>query len=962
MLTSRTTPSKNKIDSDSPQLLQRIAHKVDGEILTFQAPVEVLSNGQKVVQLQPILDLFPDTAALCRKDRRPIPFLTNEDDVLLVPVRVEYGDGETYFVVPCSSPPPPPPRSQPSPSPPQQQWQEYAQPASLLTPHSTEAAVLTITQETTVHDLPVPRLFVVLPDPRPRDWNSTASNPSSPQSRLPLRPYRLYFLCDCGPWFTFPRPRSRPLSIHSSSSSFVETGSTRDQNNAGVNHNTDTIDSDNCIHIADQEGYDIPNLRQFADRFGEYTLMLLRAFQQGINTTTARGTVQQSKIILPPVSQRHYSDMLQPFTWDIEERVSTAIATFEALSPTKQPHRNNNISNDILSVPTVDLHRLWECVEGLKQDHENRVQAMRRMFVNDGTARWLCEAHYQSSFGYIGDDRDMFLWRCQEIIGDEGDLLSELSLSDSAGDTPSAVTADAKSSKTGDGERSDSERALLCQAVVFDYQRMHLQLTGSLDLRQIAQLKVALKKGYMVQEVTLTMAFPNSLVLMAIADLVSDSTIGTWNVSFVGKRNDDELSLGQGTGDAKTLSTPPPYSSHGSSTLSMSATSLLGSSDKNNSNNNSNNHNTTLHALHSLFVLGNLKRLKIPDLDAHLYQSLAPNPGEFPQLRQLHVWGSNPLGQPNPAGVGAWAPIRPAALLKAFGHMTELRITGIYLGSRARKNHQGRDDCSDVAFLNAPLYEVVESLVYLPHLSVLELSACGLLQEGCGILSRSLTVLETRLTHLDIHDNWIEDEGLAELLWTLGPLGLFSLDARNCGFGNKTAFALASILQAQTHEADQELQQGLPSQISSFRILKLQEISQPHLRLYHDTQFNPNDTSTPSMSRVANQLSPQGRLHLIQALELLQPLELCLSFKLGFTDTDFAKAFAGMTNFSSLEKLTVADSNFGMEAVEAMKRRLRMAAATTTNTSCRRLKEVDLRATGLTPSQQQDALHQLLNI
>lgn len=82
MLTSRSTPSKNKTDSDSPQLLQRIAHKVDGEILTFQAPVEVLSNGQKVVQLQPILDLFPDTAALCRKDRRPIPFLTNEDDVL----------------------------------------------------------------------------------------------------------------------------------------------------------------------------------------------------------------------------------------------------------------------------------------------------------------------------------------------------------------------------------------------------------------------------------------------------------------------------------------------------------------------------------------------------------------------------------------------------------------------------------------------------------------------------------------------------------------------------------------------------------------------------------------------------------------------------------------------------------------------------------------------------------------
>ncbi|KAF9149813.1 hypothetical protein BG015_008363 [Linnemannia schmuckeri] len=944
MLKSRITPSDNKTDSEPPQLLQRIAHKVDGEILTFQVPVEVLNNGKKVVMLQPILDLFPDTAALCYKDKRPIPFLTNEDDVLLVPVRVEYRDGETYFVVPCSGPPPPPPRSQPSPSLHQQQQYEHDQSPS----HSTEAAVLAIAQEITAHDLPVPRLFVVLPDPRPRDWND-ALNPFSPQSRPPLRPNRLYFLCDCGPGFTFPRLRSRPLSHHSSSSvsSFAHTESTRDHNNSNESNNNDTIDLDNCIHIADQPGYDIPNLRQFADRFGGYTLMLLRAFQQGINTTAARGTVQQSKIILPPLSQRHYPNVLQPFTWDIEERISTAIATFEALSSSKQPH-NSNSSSDALAVPTIDLHRLWECVEGLKQNQQNRVHSMRRMFVNDGTARWLCEGHYQSSFGYVGDDRDMFLWRCQEIVGDEGDLLSELSLSEPVLDISAA--ADAKSS-AGDNSL-DSEGAPL-QAVAFDYQKMHLKLTGSLDLRQISQLKVALKKGYMVQEVTLTMAFPNSLVLMAIADLVSDSSIGMWNVSFTGKK--DESPLVQPTDDAKAPSfIPPPYSSHGSSnTLAQATSSLLGSSSDNNSNN-TNNYNTTIHALHSLFVLGNLKSLRIPDLDAHLYHSLAPNPGEFPHLRQLHMWGSNPLGQPNLPGIGAWALIRPASLLKAFGHLTELRISGIYLGSRTRKHHTGQDDWPDVAFPNASLYEVVESLVYLPHLSVLELSACGLLQENCGVLSRSFTVLENRLTHLDIHDNWIEDEGLAELLWILGPRGLYSLDARNCGFGNKSAFALANILQAHAHEVDQELQQGLPSQMASFRILKLQETYQPHLRLYYDTQFNPKDTSTPSMSRVANQLSLQGRQHLIQALELLQPLELCLSFKLGFTDSDFASAFAGMTNLESLEKLTVADSNFGTLAVEAMMRRMQA-------TSCR-LREVDLHSTGLTPSQQQDTFLQFLNI
>ncbi|KAG0312297.1 hypothetical protein BGZ97_011301 [Linnemannia gamsii] len=705
----------------------------------------------------------------------------------------------------------------------------------------------------------------------------------------------------------------------------------------GNNH--DTIDPDNCIHIADQPGYDIPNLQQFAARFGEYTLMLLRAFQQGVNTTTARGTVQKSKIILPPVSQRLYPDVLQPFTWDIEERVSTAIATFEALSPPVKSSRNDG--DTLLSVPTIDLYRLWECVEGLKQEQEHRVQAMRRMFVNDGTARWLCEPHYQSSFGYVGEDRDMFLWRCQEIVGDEGDLLSELSLSGSVDD---AASANAK---------SDSSEGP-AQAVAFDYRSMHLRLTGSLNIRQIAHLKVALKRGYMVQEVTLMMAFPNSLVLMAIVDLVSESSIGMWNVSFMGKMA-DQLTLDQPTGDPKTPSSvPPPYSSNGSNTLApqQAASTLL----NNNNSVSNNNHNTTLHALHSLFVLGNLKSLQIPDLDAHLYHSVDPNPGEFPHLRHLHIWGSNPLGQPSSPGVGAWAPVRPAALLKAFGHLSELRISGIYLGSQIRKRHQGRDDWPDVSFLNAPLYDLVESLVYLPHLSVLELSACGLLKENCGILSRSFSVLENRLTHLDIHDNWIEDEGLAELLWVLGPRGgLFSLDARNCGFGDKSAFALYSILQAHAHEVEQETrQQGLPIQMSIFRILKLQQTDQPHLRLYYDTQFNPNGTSTPAMARVANVFSSEGRQYLIQALELLQPIELWLSFKLAFTDSDFASAFAGMKNLECLEKLQVSNSNFGMLAVEAMLRRMQATSS--------RLREVELRESGLTFQQQQDAFHQLLNI
>ncbi|KAG0379080.1 hypothetical protein BGX24_001817 [Mortierella sp. AD032] len=726
--------------------------------------------------------------------------------------------------------------------------------------------------------------------------------------------------------FTFPRPRSRPRS---------HTGSTRDHNHSDVN-NRDTIDFDNCIHIADQPGYDIVNLRQFSEQFGEYTLMLLRAFKQGIDTTTSGETAKPSKIILPPLSQRLYPDVLQPFTWDIEERVSTAIATFASLSSQPvSPNNNNDNSSDIEVLPTMDLHRLWECVEYLKQSQENKVHGMRRMIVNDGSARWLCGAHYQSTFGYVRDDRDMFLWRCQEILGDEGDLLSELS--------DPAAAANAKSNESG----LDGYDLSTSQAVAFDYHKMHLRLTGSLDLRQIAHLKIAFKEAYMVQQVTLTMTLPNSLVLMAIADMVSESSIAMWNVSFVAQ--EDEPTIAQRTLDSKALSSvPPPYSSHESNAPVQNSSTTTSPRDYN-----SNNHNTALHALHTLFVLGNIKSLRIPDLDAHLYKALAPNPNEFPHLRQFHVWGSNPLGQPNLPGVGAWGAIRPGVLLKAFGHLTELRISSVYLGSRKRRP-QG-DTMPQDASPTASLNELVESLVYLPHLSVLELSACGLLKENCGVLSRSFAVLENRMTHLDIHNNWIEDAGLAELLWVVGPQ-LISLDARNCGFGNESAFALANILQAHAHEVNQELRRGYPSQMAIFRTLKLEETEQPHLRLYYDTIFHTfeADKSAPDMARVAKQLSEQGRQHLVQALELLQPMELCLSFEMGFKDSDFASAFSGMKNLESLEKLQVAFSNFGPLALAAMLRILRA-------TSCR-IREMGLQSTLLTIEQQQDAVQQILNI
>ncbi|KAF9929453.1 hypothetical protein FBU30_001526 [Linnemannia zychae] len=902
--------------STSSSLQQRIAHKVNGDIIMFQAPVEVLDSGDKVVMLQSILELFPDTVALCRKDKRFVSFLTNPEGVLLVPIRVAYSEDETYFVVPSSgprSPPPPPPPLQPSLS----HHHQQTEPTSIGSPQPTmqqqtlpidSVAVQLITQDMTIVNMPVPRLFIILPDPKPRDWNETMS--SSLSTPL-LRTYRLYFLCDCGPGFTFPR-----VTYDSS------TGSLRDPKSTNVMNNNDTVDHCNCIHIADQQGYGIVNLQQYANLFGEYTLLLLKAFQQGIDATVCRGSVKQSKIILPTLSQRHYRDVRQPFTWDIEERVSTAITDLESLTLCNNNKNDNHGTHS--DIPTVNLHRLWECVDGLKSGKGYKVQPMRCMAVNDGTVRWLCESHYQSSFSYVSDDRDMFLWRCQEILGDEGDLLTE-------------TNVQSKNSSIGSG-KEDNDAPL--QAVAFDYHKMHLRLSGSIGLRQIAALKAALKTAYMVQQISLTIVMPSGHELMAITDLISDSTISIWNLSLVAIKNNSKI--------PSPLDTSPSFFSQNhsdnASTPSMPTPNDL---------------HTILHAFHTLFVLGNLKSLQIPDLDGHLYRAFSPGLNDYPHLSQLHLRGSNSLGQANLKNSGAtWFPIRPGTLLKAFGQLTELRISNIYLGNYKRKPS---DNPSPLAhFPLASLYELVEALVYLPHLSILELSACGLLKENCSILARSFSVLDaSQITHLDIHDNWLDDTGLAELLWAVGPR-LISLDARNCGFGNESAFALASILQAHNYQADQQQLRSNVLQshaMSIFRVLKLEELYNPHLRYYFDTCLN--DESLPSIQRVPNHFTPQGREHFIQALGLLQPVELCVRLDMGFRDIDFASVFTRMTNphlLSSLERLDVSCSQFGPWALTAL---IQAFKTMTTKGTCR-IRELGLQTTLLSAEQQQDAVQQIL--
>ncbi|KAG0360054.1 hypothetical protein BG005_011569 [Podila minutissima] len=1000
---------------DHPEgLTQTIGHTIDGDNFAFEVPVTTTPDGTPIVLLEHVLDLFPSTVGLRLKDQTYVPFMTTAEDVLMVPMRVKYYPSEVLHIVtaaprPVTPPPPPLLPTRPRPLPSTNPFRAMIAPASTerlpmqdMDPFGLEALSTALNASTYINDtppplparspkislateglaefiaqsvpnadLPVPRLFIALPDAKPRDFddahlartlsqlgNNNNNNSSHGGIQAAAsRTFRLYFLCDCGEGATFP-------------TTTLSTGTTTTASSTDEAFDKRAIDLGNCIHIANQTGYEILNLQQFATDLGAYTLQFLYGLRDGVDKVVQRANMDRSRVAVPPLAEAQYTDVLQPFTWDLKERLATAISVLE------------NLHTPSLLAPTgqeVDLTRLWEYVQGLKVGREQYVQAMYRMLVHDGTTRWICDAHYTATFDYLKEDREVALWQCKDILGDDtgSDPVESLD------GTDLELTMGELGSEEDDFSYSAETKTKRTKCVSFDDRKKHLKLVGVESAHQVRRLAQVLVNAYMVQRVSLSLSFSSCCgavesgrrdeIMSVISDVISSSKIGLWDVFVHPDIKDepmDELLVA-----ATPSMAPPPYSfendasSSSSPSPSMSSISSARSSQIAKGKRRESLVPSTkqlLHPLNDLFILSQIKSLELPDLGKALFQGLNPSPGEFSHLQQLKLWGSETVEITSSAHLGLgpttatrhqWNAAGLGALLCAFSNLTELRISQIDLSKNpvVSTGPGPVPPSTGVYGVDLPLMEVVQSLLCLPKLSVLELSDCGLNQTHCALLSRTLAMSTSRITHLNIHNNWLGDDGLAELIWALGP-HLFSLDARHCGFGNASAFALASILEAHNEQTNHGGTAPSGSQSSEIlKILKLQESA---------VGVSPRSNSVYAQNRrssLLNQnksllsgLDVHGRQNLVRALESLAPLELMLSMEMGFRDEDFASAFVGMRRLESLERLEVGYSNFGPLALAAMVRTLQA-------TSCR-IRYLGVRSTLLTEEEQKQALDQILSI
>ncbi|KAF9565977.1 hypothetical protein EC968_003976 [Mortierella alpina] len=212
-------------------------------------------------------------------------------------------------------------------------------------------AVLTQTYE--LHEYPIPRLFVVLPQD-PSRWDTV--DPFSNK-------FRLYFLCECG-------------------------------------EHTKSIDSQtnipHHIHVAKHEGYEITRPSEFFQQYGSYVVKMLQMLTFGLKLgiTVAGVVIPGLPFVISAESIGQVATSAKHWQESIEHGVNRTIGYIDSVLT------HDNIAIDPVENKEVlegaDLRKL---VTFLKTKDEDKVLGnLYRTVTDEGHVKWVCIDHYRENY------------------------------------------------------------------------------------------------------------------------------------------------------------------------------------------------------------------------------------------------------------------------------------------------------------------------------------------------------------------------------------------------------------------------------------------------------------------------------------------------------------------------------------------------------------------------------------
>ncbi|KAF9563264.1 hypothetical protein EC968_004961 [Mortierella alpina] len=259
-----------------------------------------------------------------------------------------------------------------------------------------------------LHEYPIPRLFVILPEsinPSQIEDGSTASpgeEPSGflekvwnwdPRSLVEER-FKLYFLCECGE--------------HSKADTDMTTPTTkppqRIQSHTQGRHPATSLSSqlENRVHVAKHEGYELSRPTQFFEQYGPYVLGMLQILKYCMTMAT----------FVSPIVGLCQSDMdklaegVKAINDSSLEAINVSIDFLEqklGLDSGSANDFSNRSSGGIAGIlknmeilEGADLRRLETYLRN--KDRDKILGNLYRITTSDGHVKWVCLEHGRISY------------------------------------------------------------------------------------------------------------------------------------------------------------------------------------------------------------------------------------------------------------------------------------------------------------------------------------------------------------------------------------------------------------------------------------------------------------------------------------------------------------------------------------------------------------------------------------
>jgi len=208
-------------------------------------------------------------------------------------------------------------------------------------------ALLTQTYE--LHEYPIPRLFIVLPDDR-SSWNPLDFS----------NKFKLYFLCECG----------------------EHTKATK----SNIPHR---------IHLAKHQGYEIERPTEFFQQYGSYVLTILRMLKFGISVA---GIAVPALSNLIPDALDQATENLRLLTNTIESGMDQVMNHIEKVSASDGgiADRSSEQMENNEALEGADLRQLETFLKN--KDKDRVLGNLYRTLTTKGHVKWVCIDHYRENY------------------------------------------------------------------------------------------------------------------------------------------------------------------------------------------------------------------------------------------------------------------------------------------------------------------------------------------------------------------------------------------------------------------------------------------------------------------------------------------------------------------------------------------------------------------------------------